>query len=1354
MKTILFTLIFCSLICYKSSAQVGAGTISGSQTICSGGDPAAFTETSVATGNSLAYQWQSSLNNSTWSDIAGATNTIFDVPSGLTATTYYRRKVSGSGTPSVDYSNVLSVTINSVNGGGIGNTQTVCSGAVPATFTTTSAASGTALTYQWQSAPSGSPYADIPGATGATYTASQLYTNTNFRRYAISTLNGVPCSVVSNNSLTVFVSNGGLIGGSGTVCSGTAPSYAFTSQGAASGVVSSYQWQSSTDNINYSDIPGATSATYQATTITQTTYYRRQGTSTLNTVTCTNPTSPVILTVNQQNAGTIGNDQTICSGGDPALFQELTSATGTTLSYQWQKATVNNSANFADIGGATGNTYDPPSNLTQTTYYRRKFTSTQSGLTCSVYSNVVTANVNFVSAGVLGGNQAVCSGGNPVAITETTPASGAAMSYQWQSSLNNSTFSNISGATGVSYTPPGGATQTVYYKRSAISTLNSVLCSALSNTVTVTLNAVTGGTINGNQISCYGGIPTTFGNVAVGTGTSITYQWQKSTDNVNFTTIPGANLTTYNPNTTPTVVITTTYFRRLATSTISGTACSAPSNSVVVTLNEPGVIGTNQAICRGGTPAPFTVITAATGSSITYQWQKSSTGANFTDIAGATSTTYQPPAAPTVNMYYRRIAKSILANGNPCLGYSNVVSVVINDVNPGVTEGDRTVCVLGDPAPFTVVTPANGSGVLSYKWQSSSDNITYADLPGATAATYDVPAGISRTAYFRRITTSTLLGTSCDAIGRAFAVATNSGGQVSGNTTICSGIAPAAFPSLIATSGINTSYQWQKSFDGVNYSVIPGATQATYNPGAGITQTTYFRRMGTGTLNGITCTNPSNVVLVSVLQVNAGSIAGDQTICAGITPSNVTDAAPATGGILSYLWQKSTDGVNYAPIWGATDASYSIPSALYATTMYKRNVTATLNGSSCTASTNVVTKTVNWNSAGTIGSNSAVCNNTIPPPFTELTPAQAASSIAYQWSRSTDGVTFNDIAGATASGYSEPNALTKTSWYKRQVTSTVNGLNCTAYSNIVSVSINNVTPGSITGDYGICPGGSPLTFGSSQSGTGPSIWYDWQSSTDGVNFTNVGAHFATYLAPAGTIFQQTYFRRLATTTLLGSTCQAASNVLTLFVNNVSAGTIGSSQLIANGAVPAPFTEVAAASGNALTYQWAYSTNGTSYNYIAGATSPTYARTTGVTTNTTFKRIVTGTQYGIACSANSNIVTISVPTVRPAFVGNEAKGVKQVKDELSSVSGDYKVFPNPVVNHTFNVDLQGSEAGKYRLRVISQNGQMLYEQLATISAAGRNVVNITLPASVAAGLYNVEITSPNNSRTIKSIVVEK
>src|SRR4030095_9970140 len=90
------------------------------------------------------------------------------------------------------------------------------------------------------------------------------------------------------------------------------------------------------------------------------------------------------LIVNSVTGGTVGTDQTICSGGDPAAFTESVASTGDgVLSYQWQSSTTGCGGAFSNIGGATAITYDPPAGVLVTTNYRRVTTSTLNGVPCT-----------------------------------------------------------------------------------------------------------------------------------------------------------------------------------------------------------------------------------------------------------------------------------------------------------------------------------------------------------------------------------------------------------------------------------------------------------------------------------------------------------------------------------------------------------------------------------------------------------------------------------------------------------------------------------------------------------------------------------------------------------------------------------------------------------------------------------------------------------------------------------------------------------------------------------------------------------------------------------------------------------
>ncbi|WP_216823553.1 hypothetical protein, partial [Niastella vici] len=338
----------------------------------------------------------------------------------------------------------------------------------------------------------------------------------------------------------------------------------------------------------------------------------------------------VAIAINDVTPGVIATNQTICSGGDPAAFTIATAATGSgTLSYQWQSSTNDCSTGFTDISGATSATYDVPGGLATTTYYRRIATSTLNGVPCTATSNCVTVTINNISAGSINSDQTICNGGDPNVFTSTDATGLGTISYQWQSSTTNCTtgFADISGATSATYDVPAALAATTYYRRIATSTLNGVPCSATSNCVTVTVNAVTAGTIGSDQTICNGGDPAAFTITTAATGSgSITYQWQSSTTDCTngFANISGATGATYD---IPGGLATTTYYRRIATSTLNGVPCSATSNCVTVTINNAtaGTIGSDQTICSGSDPSAFTSVVATGSGTISYQWQSSTT---------------------------------------------------------------------------------------------------------------------------------------------------------------------------------------------------------------------------------------------------------------------------------------------------------------------------------------------------------------------------------------------------------------------------------------------------------------------------------------------------------------------------------------------------------------------------------------------------------------------------------------------------------------------------------------------------------------------------------------------------------
>jgi hypothetical protein len=217
--------------------------------------------------------------------------------------------------------------------------------------------------------------------------------------------------------------------------------------------------------------------------------------------------------------------------------------------------------------------------------------------------------------------------------TFTVMASGTApLSYQWQ---KNGT--NISGATGSSYTTPATTTS------DSGSTFDVIVSnskgSVTSSTATLTVNAAAvAPTITTQPTSLTAvtaGQTATFAVVASGTA-PLRYQWQK-----NGTNISGATGSSY---TTP--ATTTGDNGSIFDVVVSNSKGNVTSTSATLTVIVAGVTPTittqpASVTVTAGQTATFTVVASGTAP-LSYQWQK-----NGTNISGATGSSYTTPATTT-----------------------------------------------------------------------------------------------------------------------------------------------------------------------------------------------------------------------------------------------------------------------------------------------------------------------------------------------------------------------------------------------------------------------------------------------------------------------------------------------------------------------------------------------------------------------------------------------------------------------------------------------------------------------------------------------------------------------------------
>jgi hypothetical protein len=146
------------------------------------------------------------------------------------------------------------------------------------------------------------------------------------------------------------------------------------------------------------------------------------------------------------SAGTISGAQSLCNGGNPAAFTSTAASGGSNgfIEYQWESSTTSSSSGFAEISGATAETYDAPSGISTTTYYRRKARRCSVGSTweqtTSALTVTVAADANAPSATKSPNSTDV---GVGVTLTLTSPTYGSqpgqSCGFEYRYSTNNGT---------------------------------------------------------------------------------------------------------------------------------------------------------------------------------------------------------------------------------------------------------------------------------------------------------------------------------------------------------------------------------------------------------------------------------------------------------------------------------------------------------------------------------------------------------------------------------------------------------------------------------------------------------------------------------------------------------------------------------------------------------------------------------------------------------------------------------------------------------------------------------------------------------------------------------------------------
>lgn len=428
------------------------------------------------------------------------------------------------------------------------------------------------------------------------------------------------------------------------------------------------------------------------------------------------------------------------------------------------------------------------------------------------------------------------------------------------------------------------------------------------------------------------------------------------------------------------------------------------SASACVVLTAPtGAI--NAQYCTGDTKPSLVVTSPGVGRRI--RWYDASTGGNIVpgnDTGGDGLGEVFVPTAPSGTFYAETYDETLLCS-------SPTRTAVTLTLHPslvaGVPSANQTVCSGGDPTVIDGGTSSGGTGAYTYQWESALAMAgPYTGLPGAMSATFDPPAGISQTTYYRRVTRSA----SCLQPGTPVTVTVTTEPVIAAQPVaqqVCDGAA-ASFN--ITVTGPTLTYQWQGDVgsgfvnidDGGVYSGAESNVLQISNS-TGLNNARYQCVVTNGGACPVTSAAVPLVVSPRPVALNQAQDACENVPGSGIAPVDLTALNGAVSGAaasVTVAWYTNAALTNPVPVPSNTPTTNN--------TVYYANVTN--NGTGCN---NSATATITVNARpmgnGNITGALSLCANS----ESAYTISGISNAQRYQW-QVTGGLEIVSQSGATA----------------------------------------------------------------------------------------------------------------------------------------------------------------------------------------------------------------------------------------------------------------------------------------------------------------------------------------------------
>ena len=298
---------------------------------------------------------------------------------------------------------------------------------------------------------------------------------------------------------------------------------------------------------------------------------------------------------------------------------------------------------------------------------------------------------------------------------------------QWQSSTDSTLWADVAGATATTLTLPDVTLADDGNLYRAVFTNDQGTDTTAAATLTITPLAPS--TTDPADTTVTSGSDATF-TVTVDGDPAPTVQWETSVDGLAWTDIAGETA----PQLVLQRVTTAQDGKRYRASVRSsaGTTWSAAAELSVDPL-APTASAVDDVTADSGQDATFTV--DVTGDPTpTVQWQTSTDGLTWTDITGARATDLVLSDVTTASNGKRYRAAVTNAGG---IVTSTEGILTVRSAPPVITSAPTAQRVsVGADATFTVT--ATGDPTPTVQWQTSSDNLSWTDVAGATGTTFTV----------------------------------------------------------------------------------------------------------------------------------------------------------------------------------------------------------------------------------------------------------------------------------------------------------------------------------------------------------------------------------------------------------------------------------------------------------------------------------------------------------------------------------------------------------------------------------------------------------------------------------------